>query len=51
MNYTTRLPKTTGDDQLDSLKFLVHFLGDIHQPLHVSFASDVSTAGVLSALW
>ncbi|KNG80367.1 hypothetical protein ANOM_011496 [Aspergillus nomiae NRRL 13137] len=23
------------DDQADALKFLIHFLGDIHQPLHV----------------
>eukprot|EP00736_Rhodelphis_marinus_P001892 Rmarinus@m.9617 len=24
----------------DALKFVVHFMGDIHQPMHVSFASD-----------
>lgn len=28
------------DDRLVPLKFLVHFLGDIHQPLHVGFTSD-----------
>jgi hypothetical protein len=27
-------------DQSTSLKFLVHFLGDIHQPLHVGFTAD-----------
>lgn len=27
-------------DQLDSLKFLVHFVGDIHQPLHVGNGLD-----------
>jgi len=26
--------------QLDSLKFVIHFVGDCHQPLHVAFASD-----------
>jgi len=28
------------DWQLDSLKFVIHFVGDCHQPLHVAFASD-----------
>ncbi len=34
--------RTSNDDQakLASLKFLGHWLGDIHQPLHVSFADD-----------
>jgi len=33
---------TSSDDQanLESLKFLGHWVGDIHQPLHVSFADD-----------
>ena len=33
---------TSNDDQakLASLKFLGHWVGDIHQPLHVSFADD-----------
>jgi len=41
-NYTYRL----GDDDLsdkqitEALKFLVHFVGDTHQPLHVGFTSD-----------
>ena len=34
--------QTSSDDQakLASLKFLGHWVGDIHQPLHVSFADD-----------
>lgn len=42
-NYTKRL----GDSQLDStqleeaLKFVIHFIGDVHQPLHGGFASDL----------
>jgi len=39
-NYTTRLTDQTGEQQVEALKFLVHFIGDIHQPLHVGFASD-----------
>jgi len=36
------LLRTSHDDQakLASLKFLGHWVGDIHQPLHVSFADD-----------
>jgi len=30
----------TIDWQKDSLKFVIHFAGDSHQPLHVAFASD-----------
>lgn len=33
-------PNTTRDEKLAALKFLGHWLGDIHQPLHVSFADD-----------
>jgi len=42
-NYTKRL----GDSQLDStqlheaLKFVIHFIGDVHQPLHGGFESDL----------
>jgi hypothetical protein len=40
-NYTKRL-ETEFDDvqQKEALYFLIHFLGDIHQPLHTSFTSD-----------
>ena len=27
-------------DKVDALKFLIHFVGDIHQPLHVGLAKD-----------
>jgi hypothetical protein len=30
----------TDDDKAASLKFLGHWVGDVHQPLHVSFADD-----------
>jgi len=42
-NYTKRL---TMNDTLsffqlnEALKFLVHFIGDVHQPLHVGFTTD-----------
>lgn len=47
-NYTKRL----GDSQLDStqlqeaLKFIIHFIGDVHQPLHGGFASDAGGNGI-----
>jgi nuclease S1 len=28
------------DQRVEALKFLVHFVGDVHQPLHVSYADD-----------
>src|SRR5262249_22529484 len=31
---TTSLRCSTGDAQVEALKFAVHFVGDIHQPLH-----------------
>ena len=39
LNYTDRLQKRQGSN-VDDLKFLVHFVGDIHQPLHVGFTGD-----------
>jgi len=41
LNYTARSAKQTGEQQYEALKFLDHFLGDIHQPLHVSFLSNL----------
>lgn len=34
--------KTSGDDdkRLIALKYIVHFVGDIHQPLHAGFSDD-----------
>ena len=28
------------DAFVDALKFVIHFVGDIHQPLHVGFTTD-----------
>ena len=43
----------------EALKFLIHFMGDIHQPLHAGFAQDAGATGIplsprgisLHALW
>lgn len=41
-NYTSRLVKLSDkDEQNIALKFIIHFVGDIHQPLHVGFVSDL----------
>lgn len=41
-NYTVRLadPKQNDTQRQEALKFLVHFIGDSHQPLHAGFAGD-----------
>jgi hypothetical protein len=41
-NYTRRLAdsKQDGIQRQEALKFLVHFIGDVHQPLHGGFKSD-----------
>jgi len=41
-NYTDRLTDSSLPDKqiTEALKFLVHFTGDIHQPLHVGFKGD-----------
>jgi len=43
LNYTSILlnSKASKSSKTEALKFLIHFIGDIHQPLHVSFASDL----------
>jgi len=40
VNYTLRTSKMSGEQQYEALKFVTHFVGDIHQPLHCAFASD-----------
>jgi hypothetical protein len=40
-NYTQQLTTASGDDLAMALKFVVHFIGDIHQPLHVGFTNDL----------
>ncbi|CAL9073437.1 unnamed protein product [Musa textilis] len=43
-NYTTQLlsngDASSGYNLQESLMFLAHFVGDVHQPLHVGFAED-----------
>jgi len=41
-NYTSRLAKNspTGNGEPSALDFLIHFVGDEHQPLHVGYADD-----------
>lgn len=40
-NLTTLSDRTrTDEDRRDALRFLVHFVGDVHQPLHASPLSD-----------
>ncbi|CAF0774193.1 unnamed protein product [Adineta ricciae] len=41
-NYTNRLADTSLDStqRQEALRFLVHFIGDVHQPLHAGFTSD-----------
>jgi hypothetical protein len=33
-------PKSTKEQKIEALKFLVHFVGDVHQPMHVSRKED-----------
>ncbi len=33
-------PKSTQDDKVFYLKMLIHFIGDLHQPLHIGLAED-----------
>ncbi|MCH7700843.1 MAG: S1/P1 nuclease [Planctomycetes bacterium] len=35
-----RFPQPTKKEQVEALKFLIHLVGDLHQPLHVSRARD-----------
>jgi nuclease S1 len=39
-------PTASNRDRLDALKFLGHGVGDVHQPLHVSFEDDRGGNGV-----
>jgi len=38
-NYTKRVA-VTGAEQSEALKFVIHFTGDMHQPLHTGFRSN-----------
>lgn len=55
-----RDPASTAAERLTALKYLGHWVGDVHQPLHVSYADDRggnsiattgSCAGDLHAVW
>ena len=39
-------PTASDQEQLEALKFLGHWVGDVHQPLHVSFEDDRGGNGV-----
>ncbi|MEO8503017.1 MAG: S1/P1 nuclease [Acidobacteriota bacterium] len=40
MEKTLRDPASSRDQRVEALKFLVHFVGDVHQPLHVGRRAD-----------
>lgn len=42
LDYSEKLSRgnTSREKKIEALKFLVHFVGDVHQPLHVSYAED-----------
>jgi hypothetical protein len=40
MQATLRDPKAGVQERSEALKFLIHFVGDIHQPLHVGRRAD-----------
>ena len=35
-----RDPKTPKDQKIEAVRFIVHFIGDLHQPLHVGLEED-----------
>ncbi len=38
--------EATTTEKTDALKFVAHFVGDIHQPLHVGYAKDADGNGI-----
>ncbi|MEI6949888.1 S1/P1 nuclease [Paraflavisolibacter sp. H34] len=40
MQQQLRDPRTSREDKVTALKFIVHLVGDAHQPMHVSRAAD-----------
>jgi hypothetical protein len=40
MEAQLRNPKSTKDEKTFALKMIIHFVGDLHQPMHVSRAED-----------
>jgi len=45
-----RDPEAARGDRVEALRFLVHFVGDVHQPLHVGRREDLGGNRVL-VLW
>lgn len=45
-----RDPEAPRQDRVEALRFLVHFVGDVHQPLHVGRSSDAGGNRIL-VLW
>ena len=43
-NYTGRVTSTDPSVSDEAAKFITHFLGDIHQPLHVGFTTGTCRA-------
>jgi hypothetical protein len=41
-NYTMRAGdrKLSSDERMEAVNFLIHFMGDVHQPLHIGFLRD-----------
>ncbi len=37
----SNLSQSSAVSKEDSLKFVIHFVGDVHQPLHAGFRSDL----------
>ena len=50
MDETLRNKRSTTTEKQEALKFLVHFVGDVHQPLHVGQATDRGGNSV-NVLW
>lgn len=48
LNYTTRINDHSlpVSEQNEALKYLIHFVGDLHQPLHIGF--DLDNGGTLT---
>lgn len=40
-------PKKTAGEKLVALKFVIHLVGDVHQPLHVGHADDKGGNGIM----
>ena len=42
-----KAPQKTADEKRVALKFLIHLVGDVHQPLHVGHAEDKGGNGIV----